>query len=211
MTSQTIAQTLQNDILSGALPPGTPLSQSELATQFGVSRIPVRDALAQLAACGLITTRPNRTATVLKMSAAEVEETYHMRILLEGDLLMRAVPRMTEAHFTAIEYALKRSSLEAVQDNWATGDQMFHQTLYAAAESPHQSNLADDLRRACRVQIAGYSKLTGKTARWLRDHEEIVTACQSGNAKEAQRRLRRHLKAARNLLLRVMQEKLKSC
>ena len=204
MTAQTIAQTLEKDILSGDLPPGTPLAQTDLATRFGVSRIPVRDALALLAADGLITSSPNRTATVVKMAAPEVEETFHMRILLECDLLGRAIPRLTPGHLEAIDLALERSSLEARQAGWAEGDRMFHQALYAAAGSPHQMAMVDDLRRACRVQIASYKRLTGKTGRWIAEHEGIVAACHRSDVKQGQRLLRRHLKAARNLLLREM-------
>ncbi|WP_371226854.1 GntR family transcriptional regulator [Roseovarius sp. 2305UL8-3] len=206
MTPHDIATALQDEILSGALPPGTPLSQSDLARQFQVSRIPIRDALAQLAADGLITASPNRTATVVELSRKDIESLYHMRILLEGDLLFRAVPLMNAQRLRAIDYALQRSSLEARQQNWAEGDQMFHAALYAAADSPQQVALCDDLRRKCRAQIAGYHQLSDQTERWLSEHEAIVTACHAGAPKEARRLLRRHLKAARNLLLRAMRK-----
>ena len=206
MTPQTIADTLQADILSGALPPGTPLGQTELAARFGVSRIPVRDALAQLAAGGIITASPNRTATVLKLDTSEVEEMFHMRMLLECDLIGRAVPNMTSSDHSALDLALERSSLEARQDNWASGDQMFHAALYAPAKRPLQRVMADDLRRACSVQIASYDQLVEKTERWVTEHEGIVDACHAGDPKEAQRLLRRHLRAARNHLQKAMND-----
>lgn len=208
MTPQTIAETLQSEILSGALPPGTPLSQIDLAARFGVSRIPVRDALAQLAAAGVIAARPNRTATVLSMTRAEIEEAYDLRLLLESDLLARAIPRMTKADHDAIGYALERSSLEARQDNWAEGDRMFHEALYAPAGRPRQVALINDLRVACRIQIAAYQALTRSTERWLDDHVQIAGACRTGAVKPATRLLRRHLKSARNLLLRTMDKSL---
>jgi len=205
MTPQQIAAALQAEILSGALPPGSPLSQTDLAQRFGVSRIPIRDALALLSSDGLLQTQQNRTARVLKLSAPEIAETYTMRILLEGDLMARAVRRMDAAHLQRIDAVLERSSLEARQSNWAEGDQMFHTALYAAADSPRQIALVDELRRICRVQIAGYGQLTDKTERWLAEHEAIVAACHARDVKEAKRLLRRHLKAARNVLLKAMQ------
>lgn len=204
MTPQDIASKITGDILSGTLPPGTPLSQSDLADRFGVSRIPVRDALAQLAADGVIIARPNRTATVLEMSRAEVIEAYDLRLLLEGDLLARALPLMTAEDWTRIDYALARSSLEARQSNWADGDRMFHDALYAPADRPRQMAMVHDLRVACRIQIAAYGQLTQDTDRWLDDHTSIADACRAGDAAIAARLLRRHLKAARNLLLRAM-------
>lgn len=204
MTPQTIADILQADILSGALPPGTPLNQTEIATRFGVSRIPVRDALAQLSASGVIDARPNHTATVLRLNPAEVEELFDMRILLECDLLGHAVPNMDADALGKIDYALQRSSLEAHQDNWAEGDRMFHAALYAPAARGRQMAAVDELRRVARVQIAGYGGLTNKTARWLAEHEAIVAACHRQDRKEAQRLLRKHLRGARNHLLRAM-------
>ena len=112
---------------------------------------------------------------------------------------------MTPTHLQNIDYALKRSSLDAVQNNWAEGDHMFHGALYAAADSPRQIKLCDDLRRTCRVQIAGYHHLIDQTERWLRDHEAIVAACHRKNPKEGKRLLRQHLKAACHVLLRAMQ------
>lgn len=204
MTPSSIADTLQSDILSGALPPGTPLGQVELAERFGVSRIPVRDALAQLAADGMISAAPNRTATVVKLTPEEVEEVFHMRGLLEGDLMARAVLKMGAQELAEIDAALERSSMEAGRENWAAGDQMFHDALYAPALCPRQMSLVADLRRIARVQIAGYGQLTKKTGRWIAEHEGIVKACHVGDDREAQRLVRKHLRGARNHLLRAM-------
>ena len=201
MPPATIAQALQDEILSGTLPPGTPLSQTDLATRFGVSRIPIRDALAQLAASGVIITSPNRTATVLQMNRADVIEAYDLRLLLEDDLLTRAIPQMTQTHLAAIDYALERSSLEARQSNWADGDRMFHESLYAAAGRPRQMALVNDLRRACRIQIAGYSRLPQNTDQWLKDHQRLAQTCRAGNIQRAKRLLHKHLKSARNHLI----------
>ncbi len=204
MTPQDIASVVTEDILSGALPPGAPLSQNDLAARFNVSRIPVRDALAQLAADGVITARPNRTATVLQMTRDQIVEAYDLRLMLEGDLLKRALPKMNPKAWTAIDYALDRSTLEARQANWADGDRMFHDALYASAGRPRQMAMVRDLRVACRIQIAAYGQLTKNTDRWLDDHAHIAQACREGDDKHAQRLLRRHLKAARNQLLRAM-------
>src|SRR5437763_14723371 len=86
-TPDLIAETLRDEILRGAIPPGEALRQEELAERFGVSRLPVRDALLRLEAQGLVHVYPNRGAFVISLSADEVREVYEMRILLEGDLL----------------------------------------------------------------------------------------------------------------------------
>lgn len=204
MTPNSIADILQSEILSGALPPGTPLNQTDLAKRFGVSRIPVRDALAQLAASGVIDSRPNHTATVLHLSPEEIREIYDMRILLECDLLGHAMEAMDATALSRIDEALQTSSELANSDSWAQGDQMFHNTVYAPAGRARQLATIDALRRVCRVQIAGYGGLTHKTARWVAEHEALVEYCRKQDVKGAERHLRRHLRAARNHLLRAM-------
>src|SRR5688500_2920250 len=94
-TPDLIADSLRDEILRGVIEPGAPLRQEELAERFQVSRIPVRDALLRLESQGLVHVYSNRGAFVISLSADEVREIYDMRILLEGDLIERAVPRMT--------------------------------------------------------------------------------------------------------------------
>lgn len=204
MTPNSIAETLQSDILSGALPPGTPLNQTDLAARFGVSRIPVRDALAQLSASGVIDARPNHTATVLHLDVDEIQELFDMRFLLECDLLTHAIPAMDGPALAHIDDVLARSSAMAGSDNWAEGDRMFHTALYAPARRARQLECVDTLRRVARVQIAGYGGLSHKTARWVAEHQGLVEFCRAGDVKGAERHLRKHLRAARNHLLRAM-------
>src|SRR5215218_3677877 len=84
-TPDRIAETLREEILRGEVE----LRQEELAQRFGVSRLPVRDALLRLEAQGLVHVYPNRGAFVISLSADEVTEIYEMRILLEGDIIER--------------------------------------------------------------------------------------------------------------------------
>ena len=204
MTPHTIAKQLEREILSGEMPPGTALSQSKLAARFGVSRIPIRDALAHLSTQGLINARPNQTATVLRMPHAELSEAYDLRIMLECDLMERAIGQMTAHHLKDIDYALERSNLEAHHDNWAEGDQMFHAALYAAANRPRQTAMVDQLRSACRIQIAAYSQLSKNTDRWIEDHKALSAACHAHNASLARACLKAHLEAAHDALLDVV-------
>lgn len=204
MGPNTIAQDLRQDLLSGRLRPGDTLLQGALAERFGVSRIPVRDALALLARDGLIAVTPNRRATVIALDHDQIEELYDLRILLECDLLVRAVPRMGPEELRAIDYALDRSTLEARNENWSEGDALFHDALYAPAARPRQSALVADLRQKARVQIAGHRFLPEDTDRWLADHAAIVAACHDRDAPRAVSRLRQHLMGAKAAVLARM-------
>src|SRR5688572_16537325 len=98
VANESIADSLRGDILRGKLPSGQALKQDEIAAQFGVSKIPVREALFQLKAEGLVNFYPNRGAFVSELSAVEVDEIYFMRIALETAVLARAIPDLTVAH-----------------------------------------------------------------------------------------------------------------
>src|SRR6476620_3987905 len=104
-TPDLIAETLRDDILRGAIPPGAALRQEEPADRFGVSRLPVRDALLRLEAQGLVHVYPNRGAFVISLSADEVRDIFELRLLLEGDIIERAVPRTTADDWRRIDSA----------------------------------------------------------------------------------------------------------
>ena len=201
MTPKDISHALEKDILGGTLAPGSVLPQGALAARFGVSRIPVRDALARLASAGLVELAPNRRARVVQMTRDEVIEAYDLRLLLEIDLFARALKRMTPQDLDRIDYALARSDLEARNANWAEGDALFHAALYAPAQRSRQQAMIDGLRRACRVQIASYAILPEDTDRWLADHAALRDLCRAGQTTAAAERLRTHLTRARDTLL----------
>src|SRR6188508_351651 len=99
---QTIAsmtiEALRERILRGDYPDGEPLRQDALADELGVSRIPVREALRQLEAEGLVTFNPHRGAVVSSMSLEEIMELFELRAEIECDLLRRAIPLATKEH-----------------------------------------------------------------------------------------------------------------
>src|SRR5436309_8197608 len=97
---QTVAsmtvEALRERILRGDYPEGEPLRQDALADELGVSRIPVREALRQLEAEGLVTFNPHRGAVVSSLSIDEIAELFELRAEIECDLIRRAIPNMTK-------------------------------------------------------------------------------------------------------------------
>src|SRR6187401_2525244 len=96
---QTIASmtitALRERILRGDYPDGEPLRQDAIGAELGVSRIPVREALRQLEAEGLVTFNPHRGAVVSTLSLKQIAELYELRADVESDLIRRAVPNLT--------------------------------------------------------------------------------------------------------------------
>lgn len=205
-TPDLIADALREGILRGTIPPGQPLRQEELAERFGVSRLPVRDALLRLEAQGLVEVFPNRGAFVVTLSSDEVREIYELRILLEGDVIERAVPRMTADDWRRIDAAHEASKQSASGPDWADGDWQFHRALYLPAGRPRQLAMIDTLRGTVARYWNAYSALPTRTAEWLGDHEAILEACRSRAAAAARRRLGDHLRRASELVLARLDE-----
>ena len=203
-TPDLIADALRADILRGALAPGQALRQEELAGRFGVSRLPVRDALLRLEGEGLVDVLPNRGAFVTALSAAEVREIYHLRALLEGDAIEQAVPRLTAADWRRIDAAHAAATHTAGGAEWADGDRDFHLALYAPSGRPRQLALIETLRRTVDRYATAHAALPSRTAEWLADHDAIVAACRAGDAAGARERLTDHLRRAEALVLSAM-------
>lgn len=200
-TPDLVADALRLEIQGGVLPAGSALRQEELARRFGVSRLPVRDALVRLESEGLVVVYPNRGAFVVQLSAAEVRQIYDLRVLLEGDVLERAVPRITAPDWRVIDRALAAAAAGAAAPGWEALDRAFHLALYAPADRPRQLAMIGALRGAVDRDWGPHAALPARTGEWLRDHEAIVAAARAGNARGARERLTDHLERAAAFVL----------
>lgn len=205
-TPDLIADELRTRIARGEPPPGGALRQEDLAARFGVSRIPVREALRRLEAEGLVIVHPNRGAYVSRFSAAQVREIYELRVLLESDLLVRALARMTSDDLRVIESRMLAAEKRARESQWGELDDLFHAALYAPAQRPRHLAMVMALRGTVRHYRNAHSELPKNTKQWLRDHRAILAACRSGHGKSARRRLQVHLERAGQVVVNRLAE-----
>src|ERR1700745_122560 len=103
-----VADKLRDQIIRGEIAEGTQLRQDAIATQYRVSRIPVREALRQLDAEGLIAIVPNRGAVVPALSPSDVGELFSIRALLEPEVLKLSIPLLTEEDFAEADAVLQK-------------------------------------------------------------------------------------------------------
>ena len=132
-TPDVIASVLREAIVAGILAGGSQLRQSEVAANFGVSVIPVREALRQLLAEGFVVLQRNRGAIVAETAVSEIEELFDLRLALETLLLKAAVPNLNPADLErAAEY---QRAFEAETDTtrWGHWNWRFHEALYLPA------------------------------------------------------------------------------
>jgi len=203
--TEVIADTLRAEILQGLLQSNLPLRQDELAERFGVSKIPVREALYQLKAEGLVTFFPNRGAVVTELSSAEVDEIYAMRIALETLALRRAIPHLTIANLTQAETLLDAIEQEKSIAQWGELNWEFHALLYQPANLPRLMEWV----RLLHINVARYLVifLVGLEyqATSQREHRAILEACRQGQIETAVTLLEQHLQAAANKLVAFLQ------
>jgi DNA-binding GntR family transcriptional regulator len=204
MTPETIASELRGELMAGVLRPGTDLLQVELAQRFGVSRIPVRDALRILAGEGLVEIEANRGAKTISLTPVEVRELYDLRILLECDCLRRAAAVMTPAALKEIDRVRQKSDLDAGGPDWADGDWAFHRSIYQRAGRPRQLAMIETLRRTCVLFVSAYASMPAKKPRWLGEHDAIVKHLRRGETEKAVLGLQGHLEGAAEHLLAHM-------
>ncbi|WID94722.1 GntR family transcriptional regulator [Bosea vestrisii] len=200
-TASALAQRLREAIDAGHWQPGDLLRQEQLAAEYGVSRIPVREALAQLQAEGLLDVAHYRGARVSRPQAQEIDELFDLRLLVEGDLLARALGQ----HDQRLLRELKRlqNALEDADDRlgWISGDIAFHEALYQPAGRPR--SLA--LFRQLRAPIDRFSaQALGPGARkqgWADEHRQLIAAVAASDGTAAQNILNQHLQATRAVVL----------
>jgi DNA-binding GntR family transcriptional regulator len=204
-TSDLIAAELRQQILRGQIKPGFALRQEVLAKRFAVSRIPVREALRALERDGLVEVHPNRGAYVVELSADQIVEITDLRILIEGDLIARSVPQMSDLDIRQIVSAARVAAEASSTPNWNETDRRFHEIMYLPAGRPQQLALALGLRRSVERYWALYGQLSARRAEWLRDHEGLVAACRDRDAKRAKREVIEHIRRAGHFLVERLQ------
>jgi DNA-binding GntR family transcriptional regulator len=197
-------EALRAHILRGHYRDGEALRQDALAQQLGVSRIPIREALRQLEAEGLVTFVPHRGAVVASLSLEDVEEVFELRADVEPALLRRAIPHLSNEQFERAAEILRqyesalRSANVAV---WGELNWKFHSTLYEPAQRPItlglMQRLHDHADRYVRVQLA----VTHWQSRAIREHRAIAAAAKRRDIKKATALLRDHILSAGSSLV----------
>jgi DNA-binding GntR family transcriptional regulator len=186
-----IARIIEHAITSGEIPAGTVLRQDQLAEELGVSRTPVREALQQVAAQGLVTLEPNRGAHVRWPSRAELEEAYLIRAELEALAAELALARITRAHLKDLraserEVARLTQALGAAGERehrwlapeWFSANVSFHDVILDVANAPLLKRTTQAVRTVVQGQIvwtpSAYLDELSRQA--VTQHREIVEA-----------------------------------
>jgi DNA-binding GntR family transcriptional regulator len=205
-----VVDAIRERILGGGYPSGTQLRQEMLAAELGVSRIPVREALRQLEAEGLVTFAPHKGAVVSAFSVGEIDELFELRATLEADLVRRAVPRLTNEQLeTAAQVlALFEAALSAGDVGaWGELNWRFHSTLYAPAARPVTLATVERLHRLAERYMRMQLALTHGESRAATEHRAILERCRTRDARGASSLLWAHIREAGRALVGFLRDR----
>lgn len=197
VASSAVHVALRSDILDGRLAGGAPLRQDEIAARFGVSKIPVREALRQLEIEGLVEFRPRRGAIVREIPDAEVLELIDVRLALECRALELAVPQMIEADLRLAREIQAEYATETDRKRWSELNLRFHHTLLEPCANHTLLSLLSNIeQRMGAVTRQRVTRIMG-LERPVREHQAILEACEAGDTADAVGHLRRHIDTTR--------------
>lgn len=183
---------LRDAILDGTLEPGEQLRDVEIAEWLGLSRTPVREALARLEEYGLVETAPNRYTRVTSLSAADARDAFTVVAALHSLAALLGVPRVEESELAAMRKANGdfAAALRAADvDRALAADDRFHAVLVQASVNREIGRSLERLMpKIRRLERARFGSLAGR--RSVEQHDQIIVLCASGRAEAAAQAVR---------------------
>jgi len=204
---ETLAESLQERILNGEFKEGDALIQDAIAQEYDVSRMPVREALRQLEAAGLVIMKIHKGAVVTSLPTEQIAELFDLRARLECDILARAIPRLTDDHLAAarsiltqLEGSFKRGDVAS----WGRLNWEFHRSLYSAADRIQTIAILQGINLQTDRYIRLHLVLTQGLKKAEKDHRELLRLCTLRDVEQAVAYLREHIVNAGRTLLTAM-------
>lgn len=199
-TADEIVEHIRQAILRGELQSHSQLPQDKIAAELGVSKVPVREALAELKSEGLITYKANRGAFVTSLTATAAKEIYLMRGALEQLALEQAIPKLSKVDIARAESALLMIDAEDRPQMWAELNWEFHAALYQPAQMPHLMTTIKTLHINVGRYLVLYLDKMDFQEKSQAEHRALLAACIVGDTKQAIETLRQHLEDASHSL-----------
>jgi DNA-binding GntR family transcriptional regulator len=190
-----VVDELRRRIVGGRYPGRMKLLQEQIAEELGVSRSPVREALRQLEAEGLVKLVSQKGAEVTAISAEEVSEMFELRLLVEPHLLALAIPAMGEATLAEAERIIRRME-NAEIDDWGVLNWELHRTLYLPAGRPATLQILARVHRNIDRYLRLHMAVTADRAGARSEHAGLVRLCRGKDVDGAVALLKTHVLAA---------------
>ncbi len=200
-----VYEIITEKILSGVLAPGVRLTEEELATELGVSRTPVREAVKRLAQDELVELLPRRGMYVKKLSREDIAEIYEVRMGLEGLAISLAVKLIPDKELGKLsdELEFAKRELEAGRvDAWLAFDTDFHSLVVEHCGNRRLRTMLERLNNLVgyfRIHVARKSE---RAKQALEEHSRILAALKTRDQGQAEAAMRAHVQSARENILK---------
>ncbi len=203
ITADYVAEALREAIHRGDLADGAVLNQAAIASHFGVSRVPVREAMRQLQAEGLIITHAHRLAVVRTLSIDRVVEICDLRALLEGYVMERAVPNIDAPLLKKLNALEKEMRSVSDHARWLELNARFHRMMYEPAGAEVTLELIDQLRARAERYVRLWSKGAGihRPKEAGREHARILKLVEQGDGAGAREAIEEHVRHTRDRVI----------
>ncbi|WP_049014918.1 GntR family transcriptional regulator [Klebsiella quasipneumoniae] len=195
-TADILAGELKILINKGALRDGDRLVERDLACQFSVSRIPMREAIQQLEREGLVEIYRNRGAVVKTLTAADVDEIYQLRALLEGEAIFHSLKNMDPETLARAELVHQLLSSASEPEQQGSYNREFHELLYRKCNNQRLLKMIGELREQIERYELFQNRLLSDTLKFQDEHQQILMACQQNNPQEARAYTVKHILSA---------------
>ncbi len=198
-----VQERIREAILKQTLKPGERIDQNQLAEQLQVSMAPIREALKGLEAEGLVMIQPRRGAFVIEVSLTDMDNLYFTRCLIEGEAIYHAIPRLTDADFTALENmtsAMRRATDANEISTYIALNRQFHTHIYAALGNQHLMQVIQLLWERSELYRFRYMFVTRDHERIHQEHDDILAACRLRDPELAKERAIQHISLTQHAL-----------
>lgn len=197
--SDHVSRVLREAILTGTLSEGEELNQVALAEHFGVSRVPVREALRQLTAEGLVGQEAHHRAVVTTVSRERLSELFDLREILETYMLRRAIDQVTPELIAELRAVTDEMSDLDDHDEWLRLNRKFHALLYSASGATYTEELTGQIaaRTTRYLWASSGGKGIDRVGEAHAEHIEILGAVVAGDVERATRTLVQHIEGTR--------------
>lgn len=209
--TQLVVETLREKILSGEIKAGQPLRQAALAEELNVSRIPVREALLQLEAEGLVSFEPHKGATATELTASQVDELFELRAMLEADLLASSIPHISDEKLAEATELLSRLDKALGKENaantWSELNSDYHNCLYSGANRPQTQDLVNTLNKNADRYIRMHLLWAGGISKAESEHNELLALCKARDVEKSVALLKQHILGSRDEIKEFLSER----
>ena len=190
-----VAELLRERLFRQELEPGSWIDELKLAEEYGISRTPLREALKVLATEGLVTMKLRRGAYVTEVSQRDLSEVYHLLALLESDAASVVAERADDRQLRELQDLHERlAGAVSDREEFFRVNESFHRRLLTLADNRWREQMVNDLRKVMKLNRHHSLLKTGRIDESLAEHEAIMQALLSRDAKGAAQRMQEHFR-----------------